>query len=134
MSTIHYRTDQRLTVDAFVDLLERSGLAARRPVDDRACIVAMLEHTNLLVTAWHDDRLIGVARSITDFGYCCYLSDLAVDRDYQRRGIGRELIDHTRRQLGPRARIILLSAPAAADYYPHIGFSQHTSAWILKSD
>ncbi|MCS3904165.1 GNAT superfamily N-acetyltransferase [Methylohalomonas lacus] len=134
MSTYSYSSDQPLTAEQFIELLQRSGLAERRPVDDRGCVAAMLEHANLLVTAWDGDRLIGVARSVTDFSYCCYLSDLAVDRDYQGRGVGRALIDHSRRQLGPKARIILLSAPAAADYYPHIGFSKHDGAWILKND
>ncbi len=133
MNAFSYSSDQQLTAEQFIDLLQRSGLAERRPVDDRGCVTAMLEHANLLVTAWDGDRLIGVARSVTDFSYCCYLSDLAVDRDYQGRGVGRALIDHSRRQLGPKARIILLSAPAAADYYPHVGFSKHDGAWILKN-
>lgn len=134
MNAICYDTDRRLTAEEFIDILKRSGLAERRPVDDRACIDAMLMHADLLITARDGDRLVGVARSVTDFGYCCYLSDLAVDIDYQRRGIGRELIELTRRQLGPRAKIILLSAPAVADYYPHIGFRRHDSAWLLEND
>lgn len=134
MNAIRFETNRPLSTDEFIDILQRSRLAERRPVDDRACVDAMLAHSNLLITAWDGERLVGVARSVTDFGYCCYLSDLAIDVDYQRRGIGRELIEHTRRQLGPRARIILLSAPAAADYYPHIGFLQHDSAWVLDND
>ena len=80
-----------------------------------------------------EELLVGVARSVTDFHYCCYLSDLAVDQAVQDKGIGRELIRHTREQLGPRCKLILLSAPAAVGYYPHIGFTQHNSAWILQA-
>ncbi|NOY62710.1 MAG: GNAT family N-acetyltransferase, partial [Gammaproteobacteria bacterium] len=89
---INYKTDAALTPEAFISLLERSGLAERRPVDDRACIEGMLKHADLTVTAWLDDCCIGVARSVTDFHYCCYLSDIAVDKQYQAMGIGKKLI------------------------------------------
>lgn len=134
MNMLSYTADRQLAVDEFIDLLRRSELASRRPVDDRDCIEQMLAHANLLITAWVGERLVGVARSVTDFSYCCYLSDLAVDNAFQGRGIGRELVRQTRHRLGPQAKIILLSAPAAADYYPHIGFRQHSSAWILEND
>lgn len=131
--SIRYADYETITGPEFVDLLTRSTLAERRPVEDPACIAAMLEHGNLLCTAWDGDRLVGVARSVTDFAYCCYLSDLAVDANYQRRGIGRELIRMTQARLGPRAKLILLAAPRAADYYPRIGFDPHPSAWILPA-
>lgn len=94
----------------------------------------MLEHGNLLCTAWDGEQLVGVARSVTDFEFCCYLSDLAVDEQYQKQGIGKELIRLTRSRLGSKARIILLSAPKAEGYYPRIGFEAHRSAWILGAD
>jgi GNAT superfamily N-acetyltransferase len=131
--TIQYEYSRVIGEDEFVDLLKRSSLAERRPVDDPKCIQAMIEHANLLCTAWDGDKLIGVARSITDFEYCCYLSDLAVDEAYQRKGIGRELIRLTQSRLGSRAKIILLAAPKAAGYYPRIGFDAHLSAWILPA-
>ena len=96
-------------------------------------IAAMLRHADLLCTAWDHDLLVGVARSLTDVEYCCYLSDLAVDRKYQRQGVGRELIRLTQQQLGPEAKLILLAAPKAREYYPRIGFDHHESAWILPS-
>ncbi len=77
-------------------------------------------------------KLVGIARSMTDFHYACYLSDLAVDRDYQRRGIGRELIARSQRMLGEHCRLVLLSAPAAVDYYPHLGFQRHDNCWTLE--
>jgi GNAT superfamily N-acetyltransferase len=130
---LRYETSRPINPDEFVDLLKRSTLAERRPVDDPKCIQAMLQHANLLCTAWDGEKLVGVARSVTDFEYCCYLSDLAVDENYQKRGIGKELIRLTRSRLGGHAKIILLSAPKAETYYPKIGFESHRSAWVLAA-
>jgi GNAT superfamily N-acetyltransferase len=131
---IDYSTSRPIDARQFVDLLHRSTLAERRPVEDPECIALMLRHADLLVTAWQEDELLGLARSVTDFGYCCYLSDLAVDAAYQSAGIGKQLIRQTRAKLGARCKLILLSAPAAETYYPHIGFDRHTNAWILHED
>jgi predicted N-acetyltransferase YhbS len=131
--SIHYKHSQAITEAEFVDLLQRSTLAERRPVDDPKSIKAMLQHANLLCTAWDGDKLVGVARSVTDFEYCCYLSDLAVDQAYQKQGIGRELIRLTQSRLGNRAKIILLAAPKAVEFYPRIGFESHPSAWIISA-
>lgn len=128
---IDYKINQPISTEQFVDVLRRSTLAERRPVDDPQTIAGMLQHGDLLVSAWQGDTLVGVARSVTDFHYCCYLSDLAVDKSMQAQGVGRELIRLTRDQLGPRCIMILLSAPAARGYYPHIGFTKHESAWIM---
>ncbi len=130
---IRYEVHRTISPDQFVDLLRRSTLAERRPVHRPASIAAMLHHADLLCTAWDGGTLVGVARSLTDVEYCCYLSDLAVDQNYQRRGIGRELIRLTQQQLGPEAKLILLAAPGARGYYPKIGFDHHESAWILPS-
>ncbi|MBK8283662.1 MAG: GNAT family N-acetyltransferase [Ahniella sp.] len=130
---IRYDYSRSISRDDFIDLLERSTLSERRPVDSPACIDAMLEHGNLLCTAWDSETLIGVARSVTDFEYCCYLSDLAVDQAYQHQGIGKELIRLTQSRLGERAKIILLAAPKATEYYPRIGFERHDSAWIIPA-
>jgi len=128
---IEYAVNEKPSVDEFIDVLSASTLAERRPVEDRACIAGMLENANLMVAARCNNKLVGVARSVTDFHYCCYLSDLAVDLEYQHQGVGKALIRHTQEQLGKRCKLILLSAPSAADYYPKIGFSQHQSAWLL---
>lgn len=132
--TIRYCDNQRISDSEFVDLLRRSTLAERRPVDDRRAIAAMLRHADLLCTAWAGEALVGVARSVTDFEYCCYLSDLAVDLSYQKQGIGRELIRLTQSRLGRRAKLILLSAPNAVGYYPKLGFHGHASAWLIPAD
>ncbi|MEV8591313.1 GNAT family N-acetyltransferase [Streptomyces sp. NPDC051180] len=108
-----------------------SGLGERRPIEETERMAAMVRNANLVVTCRVDGELVGIARSVSDFSYVTYLSDIAVVRDHQRSGIGRELIDATRKE-APTAKIVLLSAPAAAEYYPHIGFTAHRSAWVLN--
>jgi predicted N-acetyltransferase YhbS len=128
---IVYRVNAPLPAADYLDLLERSGLGERRPMDDPDCIREALATSNLVVGAWHDGTLVGASRCVTDFRLCCYLADLAVDRGLQRAGIGVELVRHTRQALGPRCTIILLAAPAAADYYPRIGFRYDNRCWVL---
>jgi len=130
---VQYHSTRKITAAEFIDVLKRSTLAERRPVDNPKCIQAMLDHADLLCTAWDGEKLVGLARSVTDFEYCCYLSDLAVDQAYQRAGIGKKLIAETKARLGPRAMIILLAAPKAEGYYPKIGFDAHRSAWLLPA-
>jgi ribosomal protein S18 acetylase RimI-like enzyme len=130
---ITYSHERPLSREQFVDVLVRSTLGERRPVADSERIDAMLRHANLLCTAWDEERLVGVARSVTDFAFCCYLSDLAVDVHYQRQGIGAELIRQTQRQLHSQCKVILLAAPAAENYYPRIGMTQHLSAWVAPA-
>ena len=134
MTEIAYAINGPLTVAEFVEVLEASTLGQRRPIHDLECLQSMLENADLTVCARVGGRLVGMARSITDFAYCCYLSDLAVGRDYQGQGIGRELIRITRGQLGPRCKLLLLSAPAAVAYYPKLGFRKHPEAWYLEPD
>jgi predicted N-acetyltransferase YhbS len=122
-----------LELDQVIELYRASTLGARRPVDDRDRMRTMLHNANLIVTAWDGDLLVGIARSLTDFSFCTYLSDLAVRQTHQRGGIGRELVRRTQ-QAGGQATVILLSAPAAVDYYPRIGLTQHPSAWMLAPD
>jgi len=129
---IRYSRDAAIDLDTFVDLYRRSTLGERRPVDDVETMADMLAHGDLLVSAWAGERLVGLARTLTDWSYVAYLSDLAVDADWQRRGIGVELVRETRAALGPRCSIVLLAAPAAVDYYPKIGFTHHPQAWILR--
>ncbi|MFI1103543.1 GNAT family N-acetyltransferase [Streptomyces sp. BPTC-684] len=120
-----------LDLDEVLEVYRSSGLGERRPIEDVTRFAAMVRNANLVVVARAEGRLIGIARSISDFSYATYLSDIAVSGDYQRSGIGRALIDATQKE-APQAKVILLSAPAAVDYYPHIGFTQHNSAWVLN--
>jgi predicted N-acetyltransferase YhbS len=128
---ITYKTGNNLDLDQVIELYRSCSLGARRPVDDRSRMETMLANANLVITAWDGERLVGISRSITDFAYATYLSDLAVRESHQRLGIGKELIRRTQEQ-GGSANVILLSAPAAVDYYPRIGMQNHPSAWILK--
>ncbi|MDO8349026.1 MAG: GNAT family N-acetyltransferase [Planctomycetota bacterium] len=131
--TISYAIEPDLSADEFLDVLRRSTLAERRPVDDRARIIAMLENADVIVSARNDaGLLVGISRAVTDFSYCCYLSDLAVDVAFQGHGIGRELIRRTHEAGGPGTTLILIAAPKAKTYYPHIGMTQHDSCWIVR--
>lgn len=137
VSAITYAVESRLRTAEFIDVLRRSGLAERRPIDDPARIDAMLRHANLVVTARADGLLVGVARSVTDFSFCCYLSDLAVDKTWQGRGIGRRLMVETRKAAardigddgGRPLRCLLLAAPGAMSYYPHAGLTRLENAF-----
>lgn len=122
-----------LSVQEFVDLLVRSTLAERRPIHDRNRIAKMIENAQLMVTARDEDGLlVGLARSITDFSYCCYCSDLAVDVAYQGQGIGKALIEETRKIVGPGVTFLLLSAPKAMDYYPKIGLEKFENCFGIR--
>ena len=133
MGPIDYRFGNDLDLDQVIDLYRDSTLGERRPIDDRAIVKAMLEHANLVVTAWEGERLVGLSRTLTDFLYVGYLSDLAVAQSHQRLGIGTGLIARTRERMGPRSMLVLLAAPKAVDYYPRIGFKRHESAWLLRA-
>jgi GNAT superfamily N-acetyltransferase len=129
---VRYGLDPNLSVAEFVDILRRSGLAERRPVDEATRLETMLRRADVIVTARNSrGLLVGVSRAISDSAYCTYLSDLAVDRDYQRSGIGRKLIVQTHWAAGETTNLILLAAPAAREYYPHIGMVRHDSCWMI---
>jgi GNAT superfamily N-acetyltransferase len=131
MNPIIYRSNVKVSVGDFIDILNRSTLGIRRPVDDMDRIQRMLDHADILVTAWNGTQLVGVSRALTDFSFCCYLSDLAVDVEFQKKGIGKKLIEETRRAAGDQALLILLSAPAAVDYYPKIGLERFSDCFIV---
>lgn len=128
---IEYRLEPELTVEDFVQILNDSTLAERRPIEDRPRLEQMLRNSDLIVTARSGGQLVGLSRAITDFSYCTYLSDLAVSVEYQKQGIGKQLLAKTHEGAGLKTRLILLSAPAAESYYPHIGLAQHHSCWTI---
>jgi GNAT superfamily N-acetyltransferase len=136
MRPIEYRRQVRITAEQFVDLLKRSTLDQRRPVNDLVRIQKMLDNGNILITAWSGNTLVGVSRALSDFSFCCYLSDLAVDEAYQKRGIGKRLVEETNQVAGPDAMLILLAAPAAQTYYPKIGMNPFAHCFVInrKSD
>jgi GNAT superfamily N-acetyltransferase len=129
---ITYRMGNELDLDRTIELYRASTLGERRPVDDRERMAAMLQHANLVVTAWEGEVMVGISRALTDFSFVTYLSDLAVRVSHQRSGIGKELVRRTQAAAGPNAKLILLSAPAAEKYYPHVGFTHHPQCWMLS--
>ncbi len=128
---IEYRVNEPISADQFIELLNASTLAERRPVHDRDTIDGMIKNSNLIVSAWDEGQLVGISRCVTDFHYACYLSDLAVSESHQKQGIGKQLQRLTQAQLGQYCRLILLAAPKARDYYGHIGFTREDRCWSL---
>ncbi|TFF36351.1 GNAT family N-acetyltransferase [Mucilaginibacter psychrotolerans] len=127
---ITYQREDTLHAEEFIDILKRSTLGQRRPIDDIERIKMMCQNGDLFITARHDGKLVGIARSLSDFAFCTYLSDLAVDEQYQRQGIGIRLIKETKLH-SPLAKLILLAAPAAVDYYPKTGMTKFAHCFLL---
>lgn len=129
---IHYSTEKRPTAEQIVELYDDSGLP--RPTQDTERIRTMYENSNLIVTAWDNELLVGVARSLTDWAWACYLSDLAVRDSYKKEGIGRRLISMTKETVGGQSMLLLLSVPSAMEYYPKVGFVKQNSSFIMRRD
>ena len=129
---ILYRSDAEITVEEAIGLYRASTLGERRPVDRPDIFEGMLKNANLTISAWHEGRLVGISRTLTDFTYVAYLADLAVDVEYQRQGIGTRLVAETKKMLGKECMIVLLAAPKANDYYPKIGFEHNPRAWVMR--
>ena len=132
MNNIQYQVNTPLNTDDVIRVFNASG--TMRPTHDPARIETMFANANLIISAWHEGGLVGIARGLTDHRYCCYLSDLAVDKAYQRRGIGDALLMQVRQALGPEVSLILLSAPTAMGYYPKVGFTAADNAFIIKRE
>lgn len=130
MKYIQYKVNIQPATEDIIRVFNASGII--RPTQDVARIERMFAHANLVVSAWHDDDLVGVARGLTDHSYCCYLSDLAVDKAYQRQSIGDAMLQEVRQALGPEVSLILLSAPGAMNYYPKVGFTHADNAFVIK--
>ncbi|ADU28908.1 GNAT family N-acetyltransferase [Evansella cellulosilytica] len=126
---ITYCTTKEITAHALSTVFKMSGI--KRPADDLDRLRSMIENADLVFSAWDGDKLVGIARSITDFSYCCYLSDLAVHKDYQKEGIGKKLVQLVQEHIGDEVALILLSAPPAMEYYPKIGFSKIENGFII---
>jgi predicted N-acetyltransferase YhbS len=130
MPDIEYRQNVPLNAAEVAALFDDSGI--RRPTHDLARIERMFANANLVFSAWDQGKLVGVCRALTDFSYCCYLSDLAVARAYQKHGIGRELIACVKAAIGEEVALILLSAPEAMGYYPKVGFEKVGNGFVIK--
>ncbi|WP_040206024.1 GNAT family N-acetyltransferase [Neobacillus jeddahensis] len=126
---ITFKVGAAVTPEELSNVFKSSGI--KRPVDDLPRLQRMIEQADLIVTAWDQQALVGVARAVTDFSYCCYLSDLAVDKNYQKRGIGKELVKRVQDQIGDEVTLLLLSAPSAMEYYPLIGFNKVENGFMI---
>jgi predicted N-acetyltransferase YhbS len=122
--------DKRQKAADIAEVFRKSGI--RRPVDDLERIQRMIDNCDILITAWEGNKMVGVARAVSDFSYCCYLSDLAVDKEYQAQGIGRQLINEVQAVIGGECSLVLLSAPGAVEYYPKVGFARADNAYVIK--
>jgi len=131
---IEYQVEPNLSVEQYLDVLIRSELAERRPVDDHDKLTKMIRNADIVVTARTEGRLVGIARSMSDFAHATYLADLVVDQAFQKQGIGRELIARTHEAAGKHTILLLLAAPKAASYYPHVGMEKHDSCWIIPRE
>lgn len=129
---IDYRDDVPISVEQAIDLYNKATLGERRPVHRPEVFDGMLKNADIIITAWHDNRLVGISRSLTDYTYVAYLADLAVDAEYQHQGIGRQLIEETKDRIGPHCMIVLLAAPNANSYYETVGFEHNPRAWVLQ--
>jgi GNAT superfamily N-acetyltransferase len=131
---IDYRDNAIISALDAIDLYRRSTLGERRPVDRPDLFDGMLKNSDLVVSAWSDSRLVGIARTLTDFNCVAYLADLAVDLDFQKQGIGKRLIEITRQHLKPECMMVLLAAPKANEYYAKLGFEHNPRAWVRRGD
>lgn len=129
---IEYRDSAEISVEQAIELYNASTLGERRPVDRPDIFEGMLKNANLIISAWHQEKLVGISRTLTDFTYAAYLADLAVDAKYQKQGIGKRLIEETRNRLGKECMVVLLAAPKANEYYPKLGFEHNPRAWVLR--
>ena len=127
---IIYKSDFVPTTEQIIELYEYATLP--RPINDSERIRKMFEHSDLIITAWDGGKLVGLSRTITDWVWCSYLADLAVLPNYKKSGIGKRLIELTKKKVGEQSMILLLSVPTAMDYYPKVGFSKEDRSFIIQ--
>ncbi len=133
-NNIVYKKNINLQLDDVKAIYNDSKLGQKRPIHDDHRLILMLEHANLIITAWDNDTAVGICRCMTDFSYITYIADLAVVTDYQKQGIGKKMISMAQTESGGHTKVVLLSAPNANDYYPHIGFKPHPRAWTIEPE
>lgn len=131
---LEFKVNHPLSKEQFVSILTSSELGNAELLEDETFIQGILDNTNVIVTAWDGETVIGVARSITDFHCVCYLSELAVDKAYQEYGVGRQLQSLTKQQLGPKCKLILIATDGSNEYYKKVGFQNNPRCWILEGD
>ena len=91
-----------------------------KPIAGAARLQVMIDETQLVLSVWDDEHLIGFARCLTDFEYCCYLSDILILPAYEGHQIGRQLIATLQAYIGPRVTLSLRAADSAVGFYERI--------------
>ena len=129
---IKYLKNVDLNLEDIILVFEKSSI--NRPIGNKNRIKSMFDNSNLIISAWDQDKLVGLCRALTDFSYCCYLSDLAVDMDYQRQGIGKTMIDLVKKEISDEVALILLSAPSSMSFCPKVGFGKIENGFIIKRE
>lgn len=127
---IQFRINEKLNAKDVIAVFKSSGI--NRPVEDEERIQAMLDNSNLVVSAWNGSELIALARSVTDYTYCCYLSDIAVKKEHQKFGIGRTLIELTQETIGEETMLLFLSNITPLEFHPKEGFEKVENGYIIK--
>ena len=126
---ITYRHDLRPDAAAIAQLYDAAGLI--RPTKDLDRIHRMYEGSNIIWTAWDGSGMVGILRGWTDGAYDGYVCDLAVHPDYQKQGIGRELLARVAAHYGRDVQWVLRASKIAAKYYEHIGWKFVENGWFL---
>ena len=129
---IKYLKNVALNLEDIILVFEKSSI--NRPIGNKNRIKSMFDNSNLIISAWDQDKLVGLCRALTDFSYCCFLSDLAVDMDYQRQGIGKTMIDLVKKEISDEVSLILLSAPSSMSFYPKVGFGKFENGFIINRE
>lgn len=124
-----YTVNDKMDATELSLVFKASGI--KRPVDDLPRLQRMIEKADIVITARAEDKIVGVARAITDFNYCCYLSDLAIDKDHQKQGIGKELVRLLQEEIGDEVSLLLLASQEAMEYYPKIGFTPLNNGFCI---
>ena len=128
---IHYTTEKSVDIEQVIHLYKQSFIELKRPVEDKLKMEALIDHANVIITAWDNKTLVGICRGFSDFNFVTYISDLAVLKDYQTQGIGKELLAKVKDFTDHSTRLVLLSNVSANTYYEKLGFSRHDRAWVL---
>lgn len=116
---IEYRTGaSSVSAEAFLALANRVWPREYEP--DR---IAEALTRSINVSAWHGDRLVGVARILSDGYLFNAVSEVLVDPDFQRQGIGRTLM-HQALGAAPGGRIFFGAQPGNEAFFEKIGFTR----------
>ncbi|AZB16979.1 GNAT family N-acetyltransferase [Chryseobacterium indologenes] len=134
MSNIIFKINEKIEIKTIKDLFFMSDYLPISNMNDDLRLQKMFDNANLVVSAWSENKLVGIARSLCDFSYCCYLSDICVNKEFRHLNIGKRLIEITREHAGKECKIILHSSEDALNFYDKIGMKRISEAFIIQRD